>query len=242
VRRRFVHSPEHVLIELRPAGLGSRFCAFAIDTALLVGVLGLVGTFGGALPRAVSGLVQATASFVVLWGYHVFFELRFNGQTPGKRLLHLRVVDGRGLPVLPAQALVRNVVRIIDIIPMGGVGMIAALLDPERRRLGDRAADTLVVSEEQPLAPQLAALGARRENSLQTPRLRRMVAYQVGLEERELLFALCLRAEGLTGQARYELFEAVGNKYRASLGIDDPHLSGESIVRGVAALCAGAPF
>jgi uncharacterized RDD family membrane protein YckC len=238
-RRHNVHSPEHVLIELRPSGLGSRLGAFGIDGAILLGVLSLLGTAGGLLPQAIRGLFVATTSFVVIWGYHVFFEVLWNGQTPGKRIFRIRVVDGRGLPVDLAQSLVRNVVRILDLFPLGGVGLLCALLDAEHRRLGDWAADTLVVAEEQLALPESASLGARRFNSLRTPRLIRLVDHRLGLEDRELLFALCLRAPQLSDRARYELFEQVGEHYRAALGIDDPHLHGESIVRGIAALCAG---
>jgi uncharacterized RDD family membrane protein YckC len=239
-RRRLVHSPEHVLIELTPAGLGTRFAAFLLDAALISGASGLLSMSGDLLPEGVRGLFVATTSFVVLWGYNVLFEVLWNGQSPGKRILRIRVVDGRGLPVDVSQSLVRNVVRIVDVLPFGGLGMLAALLDPEHRRLGDRAADTLVVSEEQPPVPRIEALAARRASSLRTARVKRLVEHQLGIEERELLYALCLRAPHLSDRARYELFEAVGEHYRVRLGVEDPHLSGENLVRGIAELCAGA--
>ena len=238
-RRRLVHSPEHVLIELRPAGLGSRFGAFALDSAIVAGVIGGLQKLGELLPRSIAGMLVATLGFAVLWGYHVLFEVLWNGQTPGKRILRLRVVDGRGLPVNLAQSLVRNIVRIVDIIPAGGIGMLAALLDGQHRRLGDHAADTLVVDEQQPPAAPIHSLGARRFNTLRSPRLQRLIRHRIGLEERELLFALCLRGEALTERARFELFEEVGEHYRAALGIEEPSLSGESLVRGIAAVCAG---
>lgn len=239
--RRAVQSPEHVLIELRPAGLGSRAGAFALDSALVSGAVSLIGFVGSLSPQALRGLFVATLGFAVTWGYHVFFEVFWNGQTPGKRIFRIRVVDGRGLPVDLAQSLVRNVVRALDLLPFGGAGLLSALLDKDHRRLGDRAADTLVVAEEQPALPQSAALDARRVNSLRTPRVVRLVEHRVGLEERELIFALCLRAPQLSERARYELFEQVGEHYRAALGIDDPHLHGESIVRGIAAICSAGP-
>jgi len=230
-RRRLVHSPEHVLIELTPAGLGTRFAAFLLDAALIFGATALVGQLGLFLPEAIRALFIATASFAVLWGYNVLFEVLWNGQSPGKRVLRIRVVDGRGLPVDVSQSLIRNVVRL--------VGMVAALLDAEHRRLGDRAADTLVVSEEQPAVPRIEALGARRFNSLRTPRVKRLVDHKLGIEERELIYALCLRAPLLSERARYELFEEIGEHYRVRLGVEDPHLSGENLVRGIASLCAG---
>ncbi len=239
-RNRQVHSPEHVLIELRPAGLGSRLGAFALDAAILAGAVGLLQLAGRLLPDSVAGLLVTTADFLVLWGYHVVFEVLWNGQTPGKRILGLRVVDGRGLPIQAAQSLVRNVVRIVDMIPSGGIGMLAALTDSQHRRLGDRAADTLVVDERQPGTGLLQSLGSRRFNTLRSPRLQRLIRHRIGLDERELLFALCLRGEGLTERARFELFEEVGNHYRAALGIEEPSLSGESVVRGIAAVCAGS--
>jgi len=234
-----VYSPEQVAIELVPAGLGRRFGAFMLDSALIIGATSLAGTLGRALPDAVAGLLVTTAGFLILWGYHFAFELLWNGQTPGKRILYLRVVDGRGLPLDAAQSLVRNVVRMIDMLPLGGVGMLATLLDPHRRRLGDHAADTLVVDEHQPAAVDLAQLQTRRFNSLRTPRIRKIVESRVGLDDRELLYAVCLRAPQLEERARYELFERVSAWYRKELAIEDPNLSAESIVRGIAALCSG---
>jgi uncharacterized RDD family membrane protein YckC len=234
-----VYSPEQVAIELVPAGLGRRFGAFLLDLSLIAGATSLAGTVAKALPDAVAGLFATTAGFLILWGYHVAFELSWNGQTPGKRILHLRVVDGRGLPLDAAQSLVRNVVRMIDMLPLGGVGMLATLLDPHRRRLGDHAADTLVVDEHQPAAVDLAQLQTRRFNSLRTPRIRKIVESRIGLEDRELLYSVCLRAPQLEERARYELFERIGNHYRKELAIEDPNLSAESIVRGIAAVCSG---
>ncbi|HZR08388.1 MAG TPA: RDD family protein [Myxococcales bacterium] len=238
-RRAIVQSPEHVLIELVPAGLGARLAAFLLDMALIAGILQLIALVAVALPQALRDIAVVTASFVVIWGYNTFFEVRWNGQTPGKRILRIRVVDGRGLPVDTPQSLIRNVVRLLDLFPAGGVGALAALLDGRNRRLGDLAADTLVVVETQPALPAIEALAARRFNSLRTPRVRRYVEHRIGIEERELLFTVCLRAPGLSDRARFELFEQLGAHYRAELGIDDPNLSGESLVRGLAAMCAG---
>jgi hypothetical protein len=77
---------------------------------------------------------------------------------------------------------------------------------------------------------------ARAFNSLRTPRLIRLAHHRVSLEEREFLAELCLRAEDLDERARLHLMEEVGRHYRGRLGIDDPHLSGESLVRGLTAL------
>lgn len=232
-----VHSPEHVAIHLTAAGFGRRFAAFLIDLLLIGGVTGALSMFTRLLPEAVSVIITATAGFLITWGYHVYFEVAKGGQSPGKRLLSLRVVDARGLPIDLRQSLVRNVVRALDMIPLGGVGVATCLLDRHRRRMGDLAAGTLVVEERQPPTVDLAAIQAPRQNSLDTPRIRRQVANRVSLEEREFLLALVLRAPQLDERARFELFERVGDYYRELLGVDQQQLSGENMVRGLVALC-----
>lgn len=232
---RRILTPEHVLIQLEPAGLGSRFLAFVVDFVLILGVSVLVvqitsslGTFG------VGAIVQALVLLVIGWGYHVFFETRHQGQSPGKRVVGLRVVDGRGLPLSVEQSFVRNVLRAVDQLPLGyALGGIFCVFDRERRRLGDMAADTLVVREEVTFEPERRVSRERTYNSLKTPRVLRLIRHRVCLEEREFLSTLCARAEALEATARFDLMEAVGRHYREALGIDDPRLSGENLVRGL---------
>lgn len=232
-----VHSPEHVAIHLIAAGFGRRFAAFLIDLLLIVGLTSLISMVTRLLPDAVSTILTTTLGFLITWGYHVYFEVARSGQSLGKRLLSLRVVDARGLPIDLRQSLVRNVVRALDMMPLGGIGVASCLLDRHRRRLGDLAAGTLVVEERQPPVVDLAALQALRQNSLDIPRIRRQVANRVSLEEREFLLALVMRAPQLDERARFELFENVGDRYRERLGIDQQQLSGENLVRGLVALC-----
>jgi uncharacterized RDD family membrane protein YckC len=232
-----VHSPEHVAIHLMAAGFGRRFAAFLIDLLLIGALTGAVSMLTRVLPEAVSVIITTTMGFLITWGYHVYYEVAQSGQSPGKRLLSLRVVDARGLPIDLRQSLVRNVVRALDLLPLGGVGVATCLLDRHRRRMGDLAAGTLVVEERQPPTVDLAAIQALRQNSLDTPRIRRQVANRVSLEEREFLLSLVLRAPQLDERARFELFESVGDRYRQRLGIDQQQLSGENLVRGLVALC-----
>jgi uncharacterized RDD family membrane protein YckC len=239
-RLRTIHSPEHVPIALVPAGLGSRYAAFLLDLLLIGGACALITRLARYVP-GVGTALEVTLCFVLFWSYPVLFEVFGRGQTPGKRLLHLRVVDGRGLPIQVEQSLVRNVVRLLDMVPLGGFGMVCTLVDAHHRRLGDLAADTLVVDERQLDAPDAEASGGRRHNSLRTARIRRLVEHRLGLEERELLLALCIRAPDLEERARYDLFETLGKHYREYLDIEDVHLTGEAVVRGLVALVYGEP-
>jgi uncharacterized RDD family membrane protein YckC len=227
-----------VEIRLEPAGLGSRFVALVVDLLLVTGLSGLISQLArGLLPAAVGLVVQGLLLLVLTWGYHVYFEIRHQGQSPGKRIAGIRVVDGRGLPLSVGQSFVRNVVRVLDALPIGyALGALVCQLDRHNRRLGDIAADTLVVREREAPVYERRHARARAFNSLRTPRVLRLARHRVGLEEREFLAALCLRADGMEDRARFDLMEAVGGHYKDRLGIDDPHLSGENLVRGLAGI------
>ena len=233
-----VVTPEHVTIRLHPAGLGSRFLAVIADFILVLGIAAIIRkVIQAVLPNGVGLAIFVTINFVLTWGYHLYFETRRNGRSPGKKMNGLRVVDARGLPISLQQSMVRNIVRLLDMAPFFyGVGTLAALIDPHGRRLGDLAADTLVIREEQPMARETGLAATRHFNTLRTGKMLALVRNRIGLEEREFLLALCLRAHKLDPAARYDLMEEVAARYRAKLGIDDPHLSGENLVRDLTSL------
>lgn len=231
-REAMVLTPEHVPIRLFPAGLGARFFALMVDALLILGLSVMVSWILGAL----SGL-RMVITFILSWGYHVYFEVRHQGRSPGKRICGLRVVDSRGLPITFQQSFVRNIVRVVDSAPaFYGAGALVSLLDRHARRLGDIAADTLVIEEHPAADPTKAIADARRFNSLQTGRVLRRLRRQVGLEEREFLLELVLRADALEPQARFDLMEEVGGYYRRTLEVEDANLSGENLVRGLLAV------
>jgi uncharacterized RDD family membrane protein YckC len=239
MRDRLVLTPEHVEIRLQPAGLGSRFLAITIDVLLMMAIAATLLAVCGQLPRAVGIPLWMSATFVMWWGYPIYFEARHEGRSPGKRALRLRVVDGRGLPLTLGQCFVRNVVRVLDSAPaFYGLGALAGLLDRHRRRLGDIAADTLVVAEGRSEDPDPAAVLSPEYNSLRTPRVMRLVRRRLGLEEREFLAALVRRAPELEEAARFDLMEEAGEWYRRRLELRDLPLSGEQIVRGLTAVLA----
>lgn len=233
-----ITTPEHVPIRLQPAGVGSRFLAVLIDFAFVAAISYTVGRLLLlALPEGIANAVHITVGFVLTWGWHVWFETRKQGRTPGKRALKIRVIDARGLPVSLYQSLVRNVTRVLDFVPaFYGAGGIAALSTKSRRRLGDLIADTLVVRDQQPLAYRGALAAERRHNTLRTPRVLRLARHRITLEEREFLLTLCLRAERLSPEARYDLMEAVAREYREKLGVEEEQISGENFVRDLTAV------
>lgn len=159
-----IDTPEQVALEFPVAGIGSRFLAIAVDTLLQAGlyvVLAIV-FFGGfniarVLPRVGAAVLPAIiviAIFVLQWGYFVLFEILWRGQTPGKRVAHIRVIQDSGRPVSAMAVVVRNLLRAIDSLPVGYVvGVVTMMVTSHSRRLGDLAAGTLVVHEQPATAP-----------------------------------------------------------------------------------------
>jgi uncharacterized RDD family membrane protein YckC len=233
-----ITTPEHVPIRLEPAGAGSRFLATLIDAVLVLAISSMVGRLlAMALPRGIALALTITINFVLTWGWHVYFETRRQGRTPGKRALKLRVIDARGLPVSLYQSLVRNITRALDFAPaFYGIGAIAVMLTPARRRIGDVVADTLVVRDTQPLTYKGQLASDRRHNSLRTPRVLRLIRHKIGLEEREFLLTLCIRADRMSPEARYDVMEEVAGVYREKLGVEAESISGENFVRDLTAV------
>jgi uncharacterized RDD family membrane protein YckC len=233
-----ITTPEHVPIRLEPAGAGSRFLAIAIDSTITTaGSIAVAYVATLFLPRGVAAAIFVTASLFLTWGWHVWFETRHDGRTPGKRALSLRVMDERGLPVSFFQSLVRNFMRVVDFLPLFyGVAAATSLVSPLGRRFGDVVAGTLVIRDGQPLAVRGQIASPRRHNTLRTPRVQRLVKHRISLEEREFLLTLCLRAEKLAPAARYDLMENAAGVYREKLGVEEQQISGENLIRDLTAL------
>lgn len=157
-----VLTPERVNLEYGIAGIGSRGGAVIIDSLLQFVALVVVlaaGTAGAAVVSFAAGdlastvliAVAALGLFVIATGYFLLFEIVWNGQTPGKRMLGIRVIRESGYPMRPIDAVIRNVVRVVDWLPLFyGIGVLVMLFNKRSRRLGDFAAGTLVVREGTP--------------------------------------------------------------------------------------------
>lgn len=154
-----VSTPESVEFSYEPAGIGSRFVASILDTALqAVILLGIALVFGmQSLPlKSISSVLNTWAAaatvllaFLVFWGYYIFFEMLWNGQTPGKRTARVRVLKDGGYPLGFLDSVVRNLLRPIDFLPFFyGVGAVVVFLNGRCKRVGDFAAGTIVVKEQ----------------------------------------------------------------------------------------------
>ena len=153
--RVFIDTPENVVLEAEIAGFGSRCIAALIDYVFVMAVMILLlCLFSGALRNSAPtdtalaiGLL-VLVQFVIISFYHLFFEFMWNGQTPGKRRVGIRVVQANGMPMTASAILIRNLVRLFDFLPLGyGVGLLVLFSTKHTQRLGDLAARTIVVYE-----------------------------------------------------------------------------------------------
>jgi len=169
-----IRTPENIELTYSLAGPGTRAAAYLVDLLVMYLLLSVLqnlillvlapvveSTTGGA--AWVVGLL-VIVGFVLYSGYFLVFEWLMNGQTPGKRLLGIRVIKEGGYALRFLDSLIRNLLRIVDFLPFGyGVGLASVLLTARSQRLGDLAAGTLLVHQQQvsaevmePAIPQAA--------------------------------------------------------------------------------------
>ena len=142
---RRVATPEGIELTLHLAGPVPRALAWAIDLLIRVGIVFAIWIPAATLGRAGWGVVLL-AMFFVEWLLPAWFEAAWHGQTPGKRLMGLMVLNDDGTPVRWPAALTRNLLRAADFLPvLYGLGLVAMLMSRDFKRLGDLAAGTVVV-------------------------------------------------------------------------------------------------
>jgi len=169
-----IETPERVPLHFALASIGNRFIACAIDHtiqilalfALVIVFLIIAGfsDFGDRLTSAPNWVKAILIIFVFLLmsGYFAFFEWMWNGQTPGKRWLKLRVIREDGRPISFFEAMVRNLLRVVDFLvpPFYSIGLISVFATARDQRVGDLVAGTVVVREREAEAPEFAQVFA----------------------------------------------------------------------------------
>ncbi len=243
-----VTTPENVTFHFELAGPSTRAAAWVVDLVVMATLLTLCAilvSLGSAVvgSSALANVVMLVASFVVLWWYGALLEWGLRGQTVGKRLLGLRVLQQNGLRITFPQAVIRNLVRVVDLLPFSYlVGGVSLLVDRHSRRLGDLAAGTIVVQERSLPAPSVIVPPALRYNTfLEDPNVRH-AARRVTAPERDVMVAVSLRRDALPLHVRHELFETLAAHLEDRLGLPRPaQLSAERYVLNlVAVVLSGA--
>ncbi len=249
--RHQVLTTEKVPFSYRVAGLGSRSLAWLVDLFMIVGLDFMGVMVGSVLAVGRPGLGSALFivwNFVVMWGYFLLFEWQWHGQTPGKALLGIRVIQWCGTEMNFFQVAIRNLLRIVDSLPVplplgpGLLGFVVAACNRENRRLGDLAADTLVVHVDRKARPILALTDARSEADRQRLTLLRQRLNQLDREQKQTLLDLCLRRDQLRVLERARLFQAAAHFFEQRLElVADEYESAEKFVLQLAAVLGERP-
>lgn len=206
-----IRTPEGVTFSHPLATPVTRFLAWLVDLAC-ISVIGGVATQLVLSFQAVS-VDFATAAAVLVYfavsiGYGIALEWLWRGQTLGKRLLRLRVLDGQGLRLTASQVVIRNLLRFVDSLPAFYlVGGLAMLFSRRAQRLGDFAANTVVVRIPKREEPAIEQLMAGKYNSLRDhPVLAARLRQRVTAEEAAIAMEALLRRGDFEPEARVGLF------------------------------------
>ena len=231
---------ESVAFSYELAGLGSRFFAVAIDLSIQVGVVILalvllallsltsIGSgirtpdFLGKTELAVLGGVYVFLGFLIFFGYFIAFEWRWNGRTPGKRIVGIRVVRDGGFPLDFTGSVVRNTVRVVEFLfGFYLLSAISTLVSARNRRIGDFAAGTIVVRDnrfERVEAPRYATDAAPSD------------AHALPGDVRALVAGYAARRTSLAARARIAVAADVARVVRPLLAADFSYLDDDDLL------------
>jgi len=235
-----LRTPEGIVFSLPLAGPASRFMAVSIDMLCIFGASAVIDRLFGAL--SFLGAVQALlviVYFVLSVGYGIVTEWFWRGQTIGKRLLGLRVMDEHALHLEFSQIAVRNLLRFVDALPLFYlVGGVSCFFSRYSQRLGDLAASTIVVRDVKPSQPDLnQLLGARYNSMLEHRHLAARLRQRVPPAASTIALEAMLRRDSFEPRARVELFAELAGYFKSLVEFPPEateQLSDEQYVRNVA--------
>jgi uncharacterized RDD family membrane protein YckC len=215
MNRLAIRTPEGILFSLPLAGPVSRLLALSVDQACILGAMVALGrllSVAGALGQ----VVMVISYFALSIGYAIACEWFWRGQTLGKRMLGLRVMDEQGLRLEFSQVAVRNLLRFVDYLPAFYlVGGAACVLTARSQRLGDLAANTIVARAESRAQPDLAQLLAGSYNSLRDyPHLAARLRHRVSPRAAAVALDALLRRSEFRPEARLDLFAELAAYFR----------------------------
>lgn len=219
----------------------TRFFAWIIDFCCIASVISIITIVMQLFAIISPGMAQAALLllyFAITIGYGILTEWFWRGQTVGKRLFKLRVIDEQGLRLQFAQVVIRNLLRFVDALPvLYLVGGIACLLSKQSQRLGDFAANTIVIRTPKLVEPDLTLIANDKYNSLRDyPHLEARLRQQVKPDEAALALKAVMRRNELDPEARIDLFGELATHFQAHVAFPEEAclgLTDEQYVRNV---------
>jgi uncharacterized RDD family membrane protein YckC len=239
-----IRTPENVTFEFELAGVGARALAWILDVFVMFCLIMIGACIVSVFSAIAGGLAIALLLvfvFLVQWWYTALCEWWLGGQTLGKKTVGLRVLQERGIRITFLQSVIRNLVRIVDLLPgLYLIGGVSALLDRHGRRLGDLAAGTIVVRERRAPMPSRVVPPSERYNSFVNDPSIALAARRVTPPERDAMIGLALRREKLPLPVRHELYARMATHLEKRLGVPrPPYFSEEKYVLNLTAVVLG---
>lgn len=215
-----IQTPEGVVFSLLLAGPITRFLAWVIDFACIAAAVGFARSFlglAGVISVDLSRGLTVLAYFFISLGYGIAAEWRWRGQTIGKRLLRLRVMDAQGLTLRFSQVAIRNLLRFVDSLPLlYAAGGISCLVSRKAQRLGDIAAGTIVVRNPETADLDLDQILSSKYNSLREyPHICSRLRQRTTPEEAAIALQAVARREEFEPASRVVLFGVIGAHFRS---------------------------
>lgn len=218
-----ITTPEHVSLQFRVAGLGSRATAQIIDWLIIVLLNLIISLSLITIPKKIFGMDEVSnlvialiiiISFLLYWGYFTLFEFYSSGRTPGKMLVGLRVIQDNGQTITFLSSIIRNLLRIVDFLPslyLLGIAMI--FFHSKHKRIGDLTAGTIVVYERK---------GKRGKKAIERDIKRRNITSEsiyidqsaiknYSIREWQLLNKYVEKLPSLVGKTRFEVTTNIAN-------------------------------
>ena len=236
-----IKTPEGVVFSQTLAGPMTRFLAWGIDlmcmSAILLTLNMIVG-FASFISPDLANALGIFFYFIVSIGYAMTLEWMWRGQTVGKRVLRLRVVDAHGLRLQFSQVAIRNLLRIVDLLPgLYVVGGAATLLTRKAQRLGDVAANTVVIRIPRIVEPNLEMLQSDKYNSLRAhPHVCARLRQRVTPAEAATALQAIVRRDEMEAAARVQLFGELATHFKTKVDFPAEAVEGiadEQYVRNV---------
>lgn len=236
-----IQTPEGIVFPLILAGPVSRFLAWILDVmcvgflvlvvSMLIGTLGIVST-------DLAGGLSTLLFFVISIGYPMFTEWYWRGQTLGKRVLRLRVMDAGGMRLQFSQVAIRNLLRFVDSLPLFyALGGLICFFSKNAQRLGDIAANTIVIRNPEIGEPDLLQLRSGKYNSFRDyPQIAARLRQRVSPQAAGIAMQALLRRDDFDPAARMELFGEIAGHLRNVIQFPEEATEGltdEQYVRNV---------
>lgn len=237
-----ISTPEGVRISYLLAGPITRALALFLDQLCIMGaiyILYMVLSIFSPISQDITGGMFMLGYFLISVGYGMGTEWAMRGQSIGKRVMNLRVMDVQGLKLAPSQIIVRNLLRFVDSFPMLYVlGGIVCLFTRRYQRLGDIAANTVVVRVLSMVEPDLDSIIPAKYNSLRAhPHLATRLRQKATPAEASIALRALMRREQFDPPSRVEVFAAVADRFKALVRFPEEAtlgLSDEQYVASVA--------